>query len=175
MQAVKDIYQVICYYRRSETNSFSLLFFFFCEIKTLINFQVRASWASPFVSVLKMCFQTSLIHSSQRGRGHTSRAILGNLAWPETWRWRVDGGRTLLLFTAHLAPLHPDTHTIYEDNRRARCALLEHSLMDGCETRGRQATKTMNEVRVSYSFHYCKLKCLLGNRKKNTNIYQADR
>ncbi len=35
-----------------------------------------------------------------------------------------------LLFTAHLAPLHPDTHTIYEDNRRARCAPLEHSLMD---------------------------------------------
>lgn len=32
-------------------------------------------------------------------------------------------------------PLHPDTHTIYEDNRRARCALLEHS-PDGC-TRSR--------------------------------------
>lgn len=40
--------------------------------------------------------------------------------------WRQDP----LLFTAHLAPLHPDTHTIYEDNRRARRALLEHSLMD---------------------------------------------
>lgn len=40
--------------------------------------------------------------------------------------WRRD----LLLFTAHLAPLHPDTHTIYEDNRRARRAPLEHSLMD---------------------------------------------
>lgn len=146
MQAVKDIYQVICYYRRSETNSILVRVFFFCffcsfycEIKTLINFQVQASWASPFLSVLKMCFHTSLIHSSQRGRGHTSRAILGNLAWPETWRWRVDGGRTLLLFTAHLAPLHSDTHTIYEDNRRARCALLEHLLMDGCEARGRQA------------------------------------
>lgn len=40
--------------------------------------------------------------------------------------WRQDP----LLFTAHLAPLHPDTHTIYEDNRQARCAPLEHSLMD---------------------------------------------
>lgn len=38
--------------------------------------------------------------------------------------------RDPLLFTAHLAPLHPDTHTIYEDNRRARRAPLEHSLMD---------------------------------------------
>ncbi|CAB1453662.1 unnamed protein product [Pleuronectes platessa] len=28
------------------------------------------------------------------------------------------------------APLHPDTHTIYEDNRRACRAPLEHSLMD---------------------------------------------
>lgn len=143
MQAVKDTYQVICYYRRSDSFLVCLCilffgFFFYCETKTLINFQVQASWASPFLSVLKMCFHTSLIHSSQRGRGHTSRAILGNLAWPETWRWRVDGGRTLLLFTAHLAPLHPDTHTIYEDNRQARCALLKHSLMDGCEARGRQ-------------------------------------
>lgn len=33
-------------------------------------------------------------------------------------------------------PVHPDTHTIYEDNRRARRALLEHS-PDGC-TRSRQ-------------------------------------
>lgn len=53
--------------------------------------------------------------------------------------WRQDS----LLFTAHLAPLHPDTHTIYEDNRRARRALLEQSLMDvqwgregGRESRG---------------------------------------
>lgn len=124
---------------RQTASQLGFFFFLYCEIKTLINFQVEASWASPFLSVLKMCFHTSLIHSSQRGRGHTSRAILGNLAWPETWRWRVDGGRTLLLFTAHLALLHPDTHTIYEDNRRAGCALLEHSLMDGCEARGRQA------------------------------------
>lgn len=35
-----------------------------------------------------------------------------------------------MLFTAHLAPLHPDTHAIYEDNCRTCRAPLEHSLMD---------------------------------------------
>lgn len=73
-----------------------------------------------------------------------------------------------MLFTAHLAPLHPDTHTIYEDNRRACCAPLEHSLMDvHAPTRGererergrqgRSVRSTKIKVRVSYSFHYCKL------------------
>lgn len=50
--------------------------------------------------------------------------MAGNVAAASGWR------RDPLLFTAHLAPLHPDTHTIYEDNRWACCALLEHSLMD---------------------------------------------
>lgn len=72
-----------------------------------------------------------------------------------------------MLFTAHLAPLHPDAHTIYEDNRGARRAPLEHSLMDvhaaGRGERERERAggvgKTKIEVGVSYSFHYCKLNC----------------
>lgn len=73
-----------------------------------------------------------------------------------------------MLFTAHLAPLHPDTHTIYEDNRWTRRAPLEHSLMDvhgsrrgEGEREAERGRKTKIEVRVSYSFHYCKLNYLL--------------
>lgn len=71
--------------------------------------------------------------------------------------------RDPLLFTAHLAPLHADTHTIYEDNRWTRCAPLEHSLMDvhGArrgegEREAEREGKTKIEVRVPYNFHYCK-------------------
>lgn len=77
----------------------------------------------------------------------------------------MDGGRTLCYLLLTLALLHADNHTIYEDNRQARHALLEHSLMDVHGARGeeleqeggRRVWKTKNEVWVAYSFHYCKL------------------
>lgn len=45
-------------------------------------------------------------------------------------------GPLFVIYCSLSPPLHPDTHTIYEDNRRARCAPLEHS-PDGC-TRSRE-------------------------------------
>lgn len=59
--------------------------------------------------------------------------------------------RDPLLFTAHLAPLHPDTHTIYEDNRRARRAPLEHSLMDvhGAAREGREGREGKTKIEVT--------------------------
>ena len=81
--------------------------------------------------------------------------MAGNVAMVNGWR------QGPLLFTAHLAPLHPDTHTIYEDNRRTHRAPLEHSLMDvhvagrGEKARGRQEEriwKAKIEVGISCSF-----------------------
>lgn len=98
MQAVKDICRVICYYRKRETNSFFLLFFSNSKIKTLINLNQQGSRTSPFICQTldgEGLFLPPLVHSSHRGRRHPSRGMLGNLAWPETWRWWTDGGGTL--------------------------------------------------------------------------------
>lgn len=131
MDAVKDICRTICYYRRRETNSF---FLFLQRNKDTHQFKsaglLDLTFSLSDAKVVKVCSSPTLVHSSYIGRRHPSRGILGNLAWPGNVPmvsgWRQDP----LLFTAHLAPLHPDTHTIYEDNRRARLAPLKHSLMD---------------------------------------------
>lgn len=82
--------------------------------------------------------------------------MAGNVAMVNGWR------QGPLLFTAHLAPLHPDTHAIYEDNSRTCRAPLEHSLMDvhaagrGGRRGGREAGRarmTKIEAGVSNSFH----------------------
>lgn len=87
--------------------------------KTHINFQVEGSLAPAASSSLCWAAARSsllwFIHHKKEGR-HLSRGILGNLAWPETWRWRrrrwrAVGNGTLLLFTAHLAPLCTPTPT----------------------------------------------------------------
>lgn len=74
-------------------------FFFYTEIKTLINLNRQGSWTSPFLcqaaGSVEGVFLPPLVHSSGAGRRHPSRGILGNLAWPETRRWRADGGGTL--------------------------------------------------------------------------------
>lgn len=74
--------------RRRQTASSSS--FFHSEIKTVINLNQQGSWTSPFLCQILagegVCIPP-LIHSSHRGRRHSSRGILGNLAWPETWRW----------------------------------------------------------------------------------------
>lgn len=68
----------------------SFFFSSYRRIKTLINSQVQGSWTSPFLCQSlggEGVFLNPLVHSSQRGRRrHPSRGILGNLAWPETWR-----------------------------------------------------------------------------------------
>lgn len=76
---------------------------FFCffsnsKIKTLINLNQQGSQTSPFICQTldgEGLFLLPLVHSSHRGRRHPSRGMLGNLAWPETWRWWTDGGGTL--------------------------------------------------------------------------------
>lgn len=73
--------------RGRQTASF---FFFYSEIKTLINLNRQGSWTSPFPCQMlggEGVFLPPLVHSSHIGRRHPSRGILGNLAWPEMWRW----------------------------------------------------------------------------------------
>lgn len=72
--------------RKRQTASF----FSYSEIKTVINLNQQGSWTSLFLCQILggegVCIPP-LIHSSHRGRRHSSRGILGNLAWPEMWRW----------------------------------------------------------------------------------------
>lgn len=117
---------------RRKKNSFFFSFFHY-KIKTLINLNQRVPGPHLFsvrhrvVKASSSC-RLSIHHAKEEDT--LSRGILGNLAWPETRKQGTDGRGAPLLFTAHLAPLHPDTHAIYEDNCQTRHAPLKHSLMD---------------------------------------------
>lgn len=68
--------------RRRQTASFFFIFFY-SEIKTVINLNQQGSWTSPFLCQMLggsgVCIPP-LVHSSHRGKRHSSRGILGNLA-----------------------------------------------------------------------------------------------
>lgn len=58
-------------------------FFFYSEIKTVINLNQQGSRTSPFLCQMPggegVCLPP-VVHSSHAGRRHSSRGILGNLA-----------------------------------------------------------------------------------------------
>lgn len=74
-------------------------FFFYSEIKTLINLNRQGCWTSPFPCQTpgrRRCVPPAPCpFITQRKKTPLERGILGNLAWPETRRWRADGGRAL--------------------------------------------------------------------------------
>lgn len=83
--------------RERQTASF---FFFFLLQRNKDTHQFKSAGFLDLTFSLsdtgwRSLFLPPRVHSSHAGRRHPSRGILGILAWPEMWRWWVDGGRTL--------------------------------------------------------------------------------
>lgn len=128
MIAVTDVWWKIGYYTSWETNSF-----FYGEIKTLIhlNHQGLWGWPSSFAAQVRRMpgglpchplppFIMSGVHPL------FSRGMLGNFVDQNV---ALSTEHFVIYYTLSSFP-HPDTHTIYEDNCKARRAPAEPSLMD---------------------------------------------
>lgn len=160
MKAVKDICRTICYYRKGETNSFFPFPFFFAAQWRHSSILIRRVPGPHLFSVrcwvVKACFSfiLSIHHTQEEEEGEdtpsgASWVILRGRKCGDSERM-VAGPFVIYCSLSPSAPGH--THTIYEDNRRARCARLEHSLMDvhvarrGAREGGGRVWKTKIEV-----------------------------
>lgn len=149
MIAVTDVWWKIGYYTSWETNSF-----FYGEIKTLIhlNHQGLLGWPRSFTAQVRRTPGGLPCHPSTQFimlgvRPLFSRGTLGNFVDQNV---ALSTEPFVIYCTLSSFP-HPDTHTIYEDNCKARRAPTEPSLMDRKPEMGERCKKWEREKHAGRS------------------------